>query len=79
MQKAIAGLQFNASVRCQHAHQRRAVKVQAAAATEVKAGVAAKRKQLGDSDLQVSRKCQRPFRTLHRILSSSCCGCPTTQ
>ena len=38
------------------------MRVKAVAATEIKAGAAAKRKQLGDSDLQVSRK---PIAAIH--------------
>ena len=61
MHSSIAGLQITAPVRCQSAQHRRPVRVQAAAATEIKAGAAAKRKQLGDSDLQVSREDQLPL------------------
>lgn len=61
MHSSIAGLQITAPVRCQSAQHRRPVRVQAAAATEIKAGAAAKRKQLGDSDLQVSREHQMPL------------------
>lgn len=60
MQKAVSGLQIGAHKPCQHSHCRQPVRVRAAAATEVKAGAAAKRKQLGDSDLQVSRKPHAP-------------------
>ena len=56
MHKGIAGLQITAPLPCKNAHCRRTFRVEAAAATEVRAGAAAKRKQLGDSDLQVSRK-----------------------
>ena len=61
MQKAVSGLQIGAKKPCQHSHSRQPVRVRAVAATEVKAGAAAKRKQLGDSDLQVSRKPIAPF------------------
>ena len=61
MQKAVSGLQIGAQRPCQHSHCRQPMKVRAVAATEVKAGAAAKRKQLGDSDLQVSRKPNAPF------------------
>ncbi|CAL5225561.1 g8398 [Coccomyxa viridis] len=57
MHKSIAGHQITAPVPCKNAPSRRALRVHAAAATEIKAGAAAKKTQLGDSDLQVSQCC----------------------